>query len=243
MSKKFAPTACALAASCLCACAPASRTAETTPLPPVAPVQTSSLAPADRTQNPGSLFSGSQAEYLFADNRARRVGDVVLVQIVESSAGKNKADTKTNKETSLNMGVQNLFGNKRSGIVPFGNIRDVQGAVGATPMVQAGTASDFDAKGETTREGNLSATVACRVTQVMAGNLMQVEGAREIRVNEENQIIAVRGLVRPRDIQADNTVPSSYLADARIEYFGQGVLADKNRPGWLTRILDNVWPF
>lgn len=72
---------------------------------------------------------------------------------------------------------------------------------------------------------------------------MQVEGAREIRVNEENQIIAVRGLVRPRDIQADNTVPSSYLADARIEYFGQGVLADKNRPGWLTRILDNVWPF
>ncbi|MBU1610573.1 MAG: flagellar basal body L-ring protein FlgH, partial [Proteobacteria bacterium] len=73
--------------------------------------------------------------------------------------------------------------------------------------------------------------------------VMQVEGARRIRVNNETQILIVRGLVRQRDIAADNTVNSSSLAEADIEVYGEGVLADKQRPGWMTRILDHVWPF
>jgi flagellar L-ring protein precursor FlgH len=78
---------------------------------------------------------------------------------------------------------------------------------------------------------------------MLPGRVMQVEGARRIRVNNETQILVVRGLVRQRDIAADNTVSSTALAEAQIEVYGEGVLADKQRPGWMTRVLDNIWPF
>jgi flagellar L-ring protein precursor FlgH len=70
-----------------------------------------------------------------------------------------------------------------------------------------------------------------------------VEGARRIRVNNETQFLVVRGLIRQRDISSGNTIPSTSLAEAQIEIYGQGVLADKQKPGWLSRILDNVFPF
>jgi flagellar L-ring protein precursor FlgH len=70
-----------------------------------------------------------------------------------------------------------------------------------------------------------------------------VEGGREVRVNDETQIVVVRGIIRSRDIGPDNSIASTAMADARIELYGQGVLADKQKPGWLTRILDNMWPF
>jgi flagellar L-ring protein precursor FlgH len=64
-----------------------------------------------------------------------------------------------------------------------------------------------------------------------------------MKVNKETQYIAVSGIVRPKDIDADNRVKSTYLADARIEYYGQGTLGDKQQPGWLSRALDRIWPF
>lgn len=119
----------------------------------------------------------------------------------------------------------------------------MSGATGTTPLVKAGSKSGLTATGETKRESNLKAVVGVRVVKVLPNGIMQVEGAREMRINEETQILVVRGLIRPQDIQPDNTITSNYLANAKIEYFGQGVLADKQRPGWLTRILDNIWPF
>jgi flagellar L-ring protein precursor FlgH len=64
-----------------------------------------------------------------------------------------------------------------------------------------------------------------------------------VRINNETEILVVRGLLRKRDIGPDNTVESGYLANAQIEVYGQGILADKQKPGWLSRILDNMWPF
>jgi flagellar L-ring protein precursor FlgH len=72
---------------------------------------------------------------------------------------------------------------------------------------------------------------------------MEVLGARETRVNGETQIVLVQGLIRDRDISADNTISSMNMAEARIELYGEGILAEKQRPGWLARLLDNVWPF
>ena len=74
------------------------------------------------------------------------------------------------------------------------------------------------------------------------GNLI-IQGNREVRVNHENQIITLTGMVRPRDISADNVIMSTYIADARISYSGSGIVNDKQRPGWLVRLLDNIWPF
>jgi flagellar L-ring protein precursor FlgH len=109
--------------------------------------------------------------------------------------------------------------------------------------VGASTDNKFEGTGETTHEAEMTATVAVRVVRILPGGIMQVEGARRIRVNNETQILVVRGLVRPQDITSGNTVPSTHLAEAQIELYGEGVLSDRQRPGWLTRILDNIWPF
>ena len=109
--------------------------------------------------------------------------------------------------------------------------------------VEASSTSKFSSTGETKRENTVTATLAARVVSVLPGGVMQIEGAREVKVNNENQILVVRGLIRAKDVQPDNSIESSSIADAHIEYYGQGVLGDKQKPGWLTRLLDNVWPF
>jgi flagellar L-ring protein precursor FlgH len=229
----------ALAASLL-GCAAQPQLTKSTAMPMLTPEPT---PPVEPYQNPGSLFSDAQSDFLFADNRARRVGDVILVNIVESSKGQNAANTKAEKSNDHSLGIGSLFGKSNAGVMPFGNALGMTGAVGSSPIVSATTSSKLDATGQTDRSGSLVATIGARVVRVMPGGTLQVEGAREMRVNNETQVIVVRGLVRQRDIGADNSIPSSSMADAKIEYYGEGVLADKQRPGWMSRLLDNVWPF
>jgi flagellar L-ring protein precursor FlgH len=199
--------------------------------------------PAPTASNPGSLFNPNDADYLFADNRARRIGDVVLVNIVESSKAGHKAETDSGRDSNVEIGIEELFGKSHTRLLPIGPSFGMKGEVGETPMVKAGSSSDFSGDGETSRESTFSATVAARVTDILPGGLLQLEGAREMKINNENQILVVRGLARKRDIRPDNSITSTYLADAKIEYYGRGILADKQKPGWLARILDNITPF
>ena len=192
--------------------------------------------------NPGSLFNPASADLLFADNRARRVGDIVRVNVVEESKATNKATTDTSRDSSVSMGIEHLLDQQliNAGLPVLGIER---GQFGETPLISAKTSNSFQGDGETNRESSITATVGARVVKMLPNGLMQVEGARETRVNNETQIIVVRGLVRSTDIDPDNTILSTHMADATIEFYGMGILADKQRPGWLTRILDNVWPF
>jgi len=109
--------------------------------------------------------------------------------------------------------------------------------------VNGNISSDFEGTGETERSGALNAFMTAMIVDVMPNGNMVIEGNREVRVNAENQMITLTGLVRPRDISADNVILSTYIADARISYSGTGVLNDRQKPGWLTRALDKVWPF
>ncbi|THB70660.1 MAG: flagellar basal body L-ring protein [Desulfovibrio sp.] len=210
-------------------------------IPTITPPPSEAEEIADGEPNPGSLFNPGNAEYLFSDSRARRVGDIVLVNIVESSRAENKAETETGRESSMNLAVDAWFGNHAFGVAPFR--REIPQIGESRPFVDVSSSSEFEGTGETSRESSITATVAARVINVLPGGLLQVEGAREIRVNSETQIVVVRGLVRPRDIGSDNSIYSTHMADARIEYYGEGVVSDKQRPGWLVRLLDNVWPF
>ena len=191
------------------------------------------MSPEEQTANPGSMFNDVNSEFLFADNRARRVGDIVIVKVDEITKAKNKADTTADKSNDLSLGVGAFFG--QSGFLG--------GDVGDTPIVAAKSSSKFDATGETKRENNVVATVAARVINVLPGGVLQVEGSRETRVNDETQHLVVTGLVRARDIEADNSITTSRMADARVALFGKGVISDKQSPGWLTRLMDNLWPF
>jgi len=191
--------------------------------------------------NPGSLFAASEQDTLFADSRARRVGDIVVVKLVENTKAQNKAETNADKDTSNNYGVNALFGRSKSGFIPLVGIGP-QARVG-TPALNTTSVSDLEATGTTKRENYVTSSMAARVTRVLPGGLLQIEGAREIRVNEETEYMVVRGMIRAKDVDADNTIYSTQIADATIEYYGRGVLADKQKPGWFTRLMDNIWPF
>lgn len=193
----------------------------------------------DPAGNPGSLFDTNRSEFLYDDNRASRVGDIVLVLVAESASTNIKSETTAKKENTVANTISAMPETGLIGHLPFAS------KLGASAGVTVGAeqSTDFKGNGETKQESNFDATVATRIVRRLPGNLLQVEGARRIRVNHETQFLVVRGLIRQRDISSENTIPSTSLAEAQIEIYGQGVLSDKQRPGWLSRILDNISPF
>ena len=207
--------------------------------PPVTPQQEYRQEAA--VNNPGSIFAASEADTLFEDSRARRVGDIVVVKLVENTKAQNKAETSSNKKSSNNYEVANMFNRGHAGFIPFMPIGP-QPSVGI-PILDTDSASGINSTGKTKRENYVTTSLATRVLRVLPGGLMEIEGAREIRVNEETEYMVVRGMIRSKDVSADNSVLSTQIADASIEYYGKGVLADKQKPGWFSRLMDNVWPF
>ena len=208
--------------------------------PPVTPPQ-EYRQEANSANNPGSLFAASETDTLFEDSRARRVGDIVVVKLVENTKAQNKAETTAKKNGGNDYQVGALFGQSSTGFIPFLGVGPTS-SIGV-PALNTKSASDLSATGKTKRENYVTTSLAARVIRVLPGGLLQIEGAREIRVNEETEYMVVRGMVRTKDVSADNSVLSTQIADASIEYYGRGVLADKQKPGWFTRLMDNVWPF
>ncbi len=188
-----------------------------------------------RIDNPGSLFQPADARFLFEDNRAKRVGDIVLVRILEDSSATSKSDTKSEKKYNISAGVSSFFGKKKVLGLPM--------PVGNTPILGATNNNKLDTSGETSRETTITATVAARIIRIFPNGLMELQGVREIMVNGEKQIITVQGLIRARDIGPDNSITSNQLADAKIYVYGAGVLSDKQKQGWMGKLVDKLWPF
>ncbi len=185
----------------------------------------------------GSLWvDGGSLSEMFINDKARRVGDIVTIKIVESSKATNKATTATDRTSTLDVGLGSLFNlenNWPNSSAVFNPFSTAQGSYN----------SKFDGGGTTARSGDLNAFITARIVDVLPNGNLIIEGNREVRVNHENQIITITGMVRPRDVSAENVILSTYVADARISYSGSGIVNDKQRPGWLVRLLDNIWPF
>ena len=216
----------------------ASCVSQTAQAPPVIPERYSLPMVEEKIAQPseGSIFT-AKSKNLYQDNRARRVGDIVLVKIVETSSGKKTANTKTTRDSSLKGGIGSLFGFEKSLLSNGGN------NVPSLTNLDANMSNSFEGKGETNRNSSVTATLSAKVVDIaMDGNLV-IQGYREVRVNNETQHIILSGIVRPSDISQDNSILSSSIADARIEYNGEGALASKQSPGWLANALDVVWPF
>jgi flagellar L-ring protein precursor FlgH len=114
---------------------------------------------------------------------------------------------------------------------------------GKDELIKAGLGLSFDGKGSSDRGGHVKAYVSALVVKVLLNGSLYINGRREIRVNNETQYITLSGIIRPEDISPSNEISSTYVANARIVYSGTGILADKQKPGWLGRIIDRVWPF
>ncbi len=210
--------------------------------PTVATAPVQSYSPQTPYDNPGSLYAESDIDPLFSDSRARRVGDIVVVNIMESSQATNTATTDADKESSNDYGVSSLFGRTSFNMIPL--VGATKAPVGpGTSVFQSNSFSEHAATGQTSRGNSVTSSIASRVIKVLPGGILQLEGVRQTRINEETQYMVISGTIRARDIAADNTIMSTQMADANIQYYGKGILADKQKPGWFTRFMDNLWPF
>lgn len=180
---------------------------------------------------------------LYTDAKARQVGDTVTIDIVEVSSSKMDANTSTGRTSNIDAGVDSAFGYLRA--LEESNPRLGKDSAGAKTgtLLKAGTTNSFSGKGSSDRSGSITASIGARVVEVLPNGNLVLFGRREMKVNNEVQYIVASGIVRPEDIGSDNRVKSTYIADARIEYIGRGVIAAKQKPGWGTRVIDKVWPF
>lgn len=191
-------------------------------------------------KSPKSVSSGSlwhdSSRSLVADFRASRVGDLVMVRIDESPEAKGDAETKLDRSSSMSLGAPQLFGFAQAiqRAAPDVNMADVFNVMGKT---------SFDGTGQTTRSSRVEAAMAVRVKKQLPNGDLFVEGTKVLMVNEEELHIYVSGVIRPEDIAQDNSVRSSVVADAEIEFVGRGVLTENQSPGWLTRLLGAINPF
>ena len=176
---------------------------------------------------------------LYEDVKARRLNDLVTILVVENISGSGKADTNTSKESTLDAKVDDVFG------APTNlNLKNLYGqGYTFSPTVKGSMKNDFKGTGETNREGKLVGTITAKVVEVMPNGNLVLESRKEITINNEKQFLVLRGMIRPYDIAADNTVLSSKVADSQVYFVGNGVVQEKQSPGWLVRILDRVWPF
>ena len=168
---------------------------------------------------------------LSSDFRARDVNDLVTIRVVESVVASGSADTSLDKANSANASLTNFFGLENK----------LPDWIDPTNLVNTSSATDFKGGGSTTRTGSLSAVVTAQVVEVLPNGDLVLEGIREIDINGDRQLIVVTGVVRRADIMSDNSVPSTRVGQMRIRYFGQGLIKDNLKPGWLVRVLNKIF--
>ncbi|GKS59191.1 flagellar L-ring protein [Nitrospira sp.] len=198
-----------------------------------------SPTPLPPPQTAGSLWQEDNGRaYLYEDLRAMRVGDIVVVQIVENHKGSKSADTSAEREST----IDNSLGGSGRGFLGIPGI-SLSPSARQGLGIDAQTKNKFGGKGATSRADTLTGTLAAVVAQVLPNGDLRIEGHREVTVNSEKQLMTLSGVVRRVDVDTKNQILSSAIADAKIEYSGLGVVDDVQRPGWFTRILDWIYPF
>jgi len=168
---------------------------------------------------------------LTADPRAHAVNDLLTVRVVESITAAGTADSSLTKKSAGTASVGKLFGLET--LLPKKT----------DPTALADTASDtsFAGSGSTARTGELTATMTVRVAEVLPNGDLVLEGAREIEINGDRQMVVLTGVARPVDITMSNVILSTQIGQLSIRYFGRGLMKDNMKPGWLIRILNKIF--
>jgi flagellar L-ring protein FlgH len=190
---------------------------------------------ADAKPSNGSLYSEAQPGYL-EDTRALRVGDITMVKINENAQASGGATTNLKKDTSRSASVDSLLGLMPAMKKAYPNIDPGQ-------LLKMASSFDFDGEGKSERSGTLKGMIGVRVKQEMPNGDLFVEGTKVVMINHEEYHLYISGVIRPSDIEMDNSIDSSLIADARVEFTGRGDINDQVERGWLTKVLDFVNPF
>jgi flagellar L-ring protein precursor FlgH len=172
---------------------------------------------------------------MFSDRRARTVGDIVTVMVQESASVQASTRTKTDKSANVEAGIDSFFFSPSASNALTHN--------GELPALDLGGTNDFTGGGEITNRQTVTARAAVTVIDVLPNGNLVIEGSRFVAYSGEKQYALLRGIIRPDDIQTGNTVLSSSIANARVEFVSQGSISATQRKGWLTRTVDTVNPF
>jgi flagellar L-ring protein precursor FlgH len=200
--------------------------------PPTSVHQPISVRPATPRPAPaadGAIYSAGYFNGLFEDRRARNVGDTLTIVIQERTDASKKSNTNTGRTSNNSFAVSALRGLPGKSFLGS----------------ELGATSDFsfDGKGESASNNEFIGTITVTVTEVLANGNLLVSGEKQVGINQGSEFIRLSGVVNPVHLTAANTVPSTLIADARIEYRGSGAVAENQQTGWLTRFFLNVLPF
>lgn len=186
----------------------------------------------------GAIFQSGQEISLFQDTKARRVGDIITVVLVEQTSASKSADTTTSKTQDVQMDNPTLLGAPLGLNMPGGSGRDFN--LGTT----LSGSRDFTGAGDSSQSNKLTGKITVTVAEVLSNGNLVVRGEKEVTINQGDEYIQFSGIVRPEDINPNNTVLSTLVADAKISYTGKGMLDDVNSNGWLARFFNSKWwPF
>ena len=198
------------------------------------PVQMPMPAAQPASYNPNSLWrNGSRA--FFKDQRAHQIGDILTVKVNITDKANIANETQRSRTNTEDSGITDFLGSK--------TIKTPATALLPGRILTADSTSASDGKGSVNRQEALQTNVAAVVTQVLPNGNLVVEGKQEIRVNFEIRELIVAGVVRPEDIESDNTIDSNKIAQARIAYGGRGQITDVQQPRYGQQVLDVVLPF
>jgi len=181
---------------------------------------------------PGTIYNPAGSFDLFMDLRARAVGDILTIMLVERTDASKESSTSTARGSSVDTGLPTFAGRPITS--------------GGTPILNNELSSDtsFDGQADSSQSNRLDGSITVTVAERLPNGNLLVRGEKLITINQGEEFIRLEGIIRPVDIGPENTVPSTKVADASITYSGRGNLAATNRPGWLSRFFNSPWfPF
>lgn len=190
--------------------------------PQYAPVRAQSMM--QRSPDSGAIFQASRNYNLYGDTKALNVGDVLTVLLQESTSASKNAETTITKDQELGLTEPNIFG--------YGNI-----GLSASANLER----DFEGSAEADQSNSLAGSISVTVVEVLPNGVLRVRGEKWLSLTNGDEYIRVTGLVRPQDIQPNNTVASNRIADARFAYGGTGDFDQANQMGWLARFFNSEW--
>jgi len=180
----------------------------------------------------GSIYQSYNSNSLFEDRKANRVGDIITIVLTEQTNATKKVSTTTKKENKTDFGAPTVLG------------RGV--TVGGTNILSSNidASNEFTGQGDSKQSNALTGTISVTVAKVFANGNLLVRGQKQITLNTGLEYIQISGIIRPDDIDVNNSVSSTQLADARITYSGEGSFSNSNKMGWLAKFFNSsLWPF
>jgi flagellar L-ring protein precursor FlgH len=182
-------------------------------------------------QNSGSIYQAATSRPLFEDIKARQVGDLLTVILDEQTDASKKATTDISKDTGTDISAPTVLGNATT--------------LNGNPLsTSLGSSNSFTGASDSAQSNKLQGNITVSVAQVLPNGNLVIQGEKWISINQGDEYVRLRGIVRPVDIGPTNTVLSTQVANAQISYRGKGATADSNSMGWLARFFINpLWPF